>query len=542
MLESESLSNLHPQDNKMALVTTHCTYNNKRLMPAPLVSIQQERFIGSTVGPNDLIGVNWSVTLDGTIVPTGSDGATFTDSTSGVLSVFREKNEIFKAFGAQKELFVAEVSGACDGYMISGYPIVRGMTMNDSTDNFTQTAGYTIELVFPSTTAGFDDVVSGALSLESITTTYAIAHEKKPFSYGGELQGGTETLTRTISAKGLENTTGTLPDPANPDAAPLGEALLNAAAYVATNAVGCPASASGVGLSGNLLPDGFFMTGTDIVCLLQDRSQDWDEVAGTFSQTDTFLKMSVSGTDFNASGFPVRDEFTWDVSYDWSAGGDNTLTINGTVQGFAAFSPASFFSGQAVTAIDNAEGYIAISQTERIEFIQSVASGRLAVHPAIGYELQSANYNTNIAEGSVGYSYTYVTKAPLNTGVLSETINVTRTNPSQVFAEQQVLGRALGPILQDIGTQTAYTEELSIEAVVLPQSGDSAVASAAGGTYEPFLGAPDYGPIIDSHGKSISGRYGNDIAIFKTTDSESFDVKTGRYTRNVGYIYTECPS
>ena len=267
----------------------------------------------------------------------------------------------------------------------------------------------------------------------------------------------------------------------------------------------------------------------------------FDEIAGTFSQTDTFLRMDKSGTDFTSRGFPVRDEYSWDVSYDWSSEGTNTLTINGTVQGFAAFSPASFFSGQATTAIDNAENYIAISQTGRIEFIKSVASGR-AVHPAIDYNLQSANYNTNIAEGNIGYSYTYTTKAPLNTGVLSETINVTRTNPSQVFAEQQVLGRQLGPVLQDIGTQTSYTEELSIEAVVLPQPGDSGEAISAGGTYEPFLGAPDYGPIIDSHGKSISGRYNDEIAIFKTNDTESFDVKTGRYTRNVGYIYTECPS
>lgn len=549
-MRSETSTQRNPlKDNKMALVTTHCTYNNKRLMPAPLVSIQQERFVGNTTSPNALIGVNWSITLDGTIVPTGSDGATFTDSTSGVLSVFREKNEIFKAFGTQKELFVAQISGACEGHMISGYPIVRSLTMDDSTDNFTQTAGYTVELIFPTTTAGFDDVVSGTLGLESITTTYASSIEKKPFTYAGEAQGGTETLTRTISAKGLENATGL---EAIDGEAPIGEALLNAAAYVATNAGGCPATASGIGFGkymdssgqfspGDSVPDGFFMTGENIVCLLQDRSQDWDEIAGTFSQTDTFLRMDKSGTDFTSSGFPVRDEYSWDVSYDWSSEGTNTLTINGTVQGFAAFSPASFFSGQATTAIDNAENYIAISQTGRIEFIKSVASGR-AVHPAIDYNLQSANYNTNIAEGNIGYSYTYTTKAPLNTGVLSETINVTRTNPSQVFAEQQVLGRQLGPVLQDIGTQTSYTEELSIEAVVLPQPGDSGEAISAGGTYEPFLGAPDYGPIIDSHGKSISGRYNDEIAIFKTNDTESFDVKTGRYTRNVGYIYTECPS
>lgn len=543
MIESENSTQPNQQDNKMALVTTICEYNGKRLSPAPLVSIQAERFFGSVVGPNDLIGAQWAVTLNGTIVPTGSGGTTFTDPAYGVLNVFKEKNEIFSAFTPSNQKFTAEVSGSCNGFMISGYPAVKSITMDDSTDNFTQTASYTVELIFPSTTIGFLDIVSGAYGLESITTNYSTSNEKLPFTYLNERQGGIQTLTRTISAKGLDTQTGIDPlevPPIGLRPAPIQSALMNAAAYVASNAGGCP-NISGIGFPSGDPPAGVFITGENVDCFLQNRTQDWDPVEGSFSQTDTFLRMDSSGTDFNSSGNPVRDEYTWDVSYDWSAGGINTLSINGTVQGFAAFEPAAIFSGQATTAIANAENYLTIAQTGRIEFIKSVASGR-AVHPAIGYNLQSANINTNPVEGSIGYSYTYVTQAPLNTGVLSETINVTRTNPSQVFAELQVLGRALGPVLQDIGTQTAYSEELSIEAVVLPQPGDSGVALSAGGEYEPFNGAPDYQKIVNSHEKAISGRFGDDIAIFKTNDSESFDVKTGRYTRNVGYIYTECPS
>ena len=523
----------------MALVTTNCKYGEKRLMPAPLLSIQQERFVGNTVSPDALIGVNWVVTLNGTIVPTGTGGETFTDSTSGVLSVFREKNEIFKAFGTQKQTFVAEVSGACTGYMISGQPIVRGMSMDDSTDNFTQTATYSIELAFPNTTAGFDDIVSGAYGLESIGTTYSSTYDKLPFAYGGVGQGGVETLTRTVNAKGLTD-----------------NALLNAAAYVALNAQGCPGSASGIGFGAYIdhgqvfqredgsgkdrVPEGFFATGSDIECFLSNRSQDWDEVQGTFSQTDTFTRLS-TGIGFNCSGYKVRDEFNWDLSYDWSAGGQNTLTVNGTVQGFASFEPSGLLSGVSTSAIDSAEGYLDISQDVRLDYIKSKASGRAYIHPPISYRLMGENFNINVSEGTISYTYNYLTDAPLNTGVLSETINVTRANPSEVYAEHQVLGRALGPVLQNIGTQTSYTEELSIEAVVSPTSGNSGVALEEDGTYEPFLGSPNYDAIVESHKSSISERFSSNISIFKTSDSESFDVKTGRYTRNIGYIYTECP-
>ena len=50
--------------------------------------------------------------------------------------------------------------------------------------------------------------------------------------------------------------------------------------------------------------------------------------------------------------------------------------------------------------------------------------------------------------------------------VISEDINVNDTYPGQTFAEQVVLGRRLGPVLQDIGTQTHWLRELTISCKV----------------------------------------------------------------------------
>ena len=112
---------------------------------------------------------------------------------------------------------------------------------------------------------------------------------------------------------------------------------------------------------------------------------------------------------------------------------------------------------------------------------------------------------------------------------MSETISNTKNIGVPVIASQTVLGRAAGPILQDIGTKTANNWDLSIESVVVPPTGCE-ISGA-------FNHTPDYGSVVsglETHFDNLSYTY------FKTADNESFDIKTGRYTRSVSWIYTEC--
>ena len=537
--------------------TTSCTIGGYELKPAPMLTIQKEVFRGGS--SDEIIGVQWLVGVNGTIIPTGSNGGNFLSEggvgDSGVGSVYHQKNKIFTAFHREPVTFIAEISGGCSGILVSGGALVRSLSMDDSTDNYTQTATYSAELMFPNTTNGFEDIVSGEYNLESFSTTWASDYGKKPFSYGGQTTAGDMTLTRTITAKGLK---------------PYG-GMIAAATYIARNGGndGCPENASGIGFSVDIDADGEYdpfktvtdydsdgvatntpdtqvapldiiPTGENTVCFHTSRNFDWSETDGTFTQVDVFTKIA-SGNGIISEGYNVRDEFSWDCSFDWSAGGQNTLTINGTVFGYDGFVPTGFLSGMPTSAIQQAEGYYAIEQAARLNYIKSQATGISSVksapfpHPDSEYRLQSHNFTSNPVEGTVSYSETYITDAPFNTGVVSESVNVTRANPSQVYAEQVVIGRAAGPILQDIGTNTATTEELSIEAVVIPSSGSLSDIQSNGA----FQGAPDYSDLVNSHLLSISG---SNVSIFKTSDSESFDVKTGRYTRNVGYIYTDCPS
>lgn len=71
--------------------------------------------------------------------------------------------------------------------------------------------------------------------------------------------------------------------------------------------------------------------------------------------------------------------------------------------------------------------------------------------------------------GEIDYSFEFNNR-PLNLipGSVSETLNINDTFPSQQIAEIFVLGRKLGPVLQNLGTVTSSTRDITFE-VVLPR-------------------------------------------------------------------------
>ena len=157
---------------------------------------------------------------------------------------------------------------------------------------------------------------------------------------------------------------------------------------------------------------------------------------------------------------------------------------------------------------------------------------------------QSISYNTR--EGTIGYSFTYTNRPPnCYSGALVEQINISRGNPTQVHSNLTILGRAKGPILQDIATVTAGTTEINIEAVIVPDiaaEGDPAghtdgglcsgwVFANAGNTRNFYSGFME---MVES---GVSVEYGS---FFVTADNETYDPKTGRYTRSKAWIHSLC--
>lgn len=104
--------------------------------------------------------------------------------------------------------------------------------------------------------------------------------------------------------------------------------------------------------------------------------------------------------------------------------------------------------------------------------IAQLAGGRsgLTVNPSPTQK----NITHQPIQGIITYSTTFTASknASGNSGnkyipyVISEDLSINDTYPGQTFAEQLVLGRRLGPVLQDIGTQTHWLREFTIQCKV----------------------------------------------------------------------------
>jgi hypothetical protein len=139
----------------------------------------------------------------------------------------------------------------------------------------------------------------------------------------------------------------------------------------------------------------------------------------------------------------------------------------------------------------------------------------------------------NPAEGGITYSYSYNNRT-LNfiSGSISETITVDDTLPTSVVASIFVLGRSLGPILQDLGTTTSYSRAVTVE-VILPRP------SAISPTFTFPLDS--YNAIVDLVDKLDPSKL-NQTAIrsFVKQNSENWNVLEGRFTKQKTWEWTKC--
>ena len=77
---------------------------------------------------------------------------------------------------------------------------------------------------------------------------------------------------------------------------------------------------------------------------------------------------------------------------------------------------------------------------------------------------RSFTITRNPVAGSINYSLSFDTRNDnCFPCVLNESVVVDDTHPSHVFAETAVLGRRMGPVLQDINTQTSWKRNLNVE-------------------------------------------------------------------------------
>jgi hypothetical protein len=295
---------------------------------------------------------------------------------------------------------------------------------------------------------------------------------------------------------------------------------------------------------------------------LIDRSVSVDEFEGSMTLTDTFILLGGStGTSFSKQ-YAAWDVWTANVDTDSSQDGLARVSVQGSIQGYPNYKFDSFMLQDGDSAFGQASSYFAMVdgsgkvggayQRAKEFWNNSYSTNQLSETADIGGPVDRAqplnatlplnpepisrSFGYNVTEGTIEYTFSFDTRPDAcltGQNLLSEQINITRNRPIPVHAALTVLGRSNGPILQDIGTQTAFTADLSIEAIVPPP------VSCTKPLW--FQGAPNYDALIIETDNHIATGEGKN-AYFKTADNENFDVKTGRYTRSVSWIYTSCPS
>lgn len=197
--------------------------------------------------------------------------------------------------------------------------------------------------------------------------------------------------------------------------------------------------------------------------------------------------------------------------------GRTIYTINGTI------------TGLSITDIDPRTAKYNAANT----YFQNITSSLLLtrVLNTFGPVIQNLNpisttVEKNPTEGSVNYNYQYSNEpSPFLVGVLSEVIDVSEVNANgqiNVFASIPVMGRVLGPVLQDMTTTKEKIRTINIETVVSP-TGAATISGV-------LALRPNYDSVV-AGAKPTAG------TVYVDDDTNSWTWRNGRYTRTVRWIY-----
>ena len=476
----------------------------------------------------------------------------------GITGVFSGIQSLRDAFDTDYKPFFLGCFGSPP--IVSGHPKITSFDVNFEGDNYVQRASYTIGLNLPTLIgSGFETVGPETDSLHShgiISYTDDFSLEFTDERVGGQisLADGTHidmpsvySVTHNVSAQG-EPLSGHDP------------------AYLAQQFV-----SSKLGFSNEMGAVSGILNTSGVACN-NFRTISINKTEGTCNATETFM-INPSGKykeDFELSAnTSVEDPFT-------------SIEINGTIQGYANVNYPNpnplgeSFAGSdgdstpkfqnAITAwsgLRNAAGAVTTEgisgllytransfyqfQPPHPAFLGAHSEGdptRKAINTLNPTTLSTA-VGYNITEGVITYAYSYNDR-PIHVvpDALSETINITENEPTDIFASLQVLGRASGPLLQDMGTKGPRTREISIDAFLPIGTGTNFTQNVDGTTQytqlnnPSFLVAPTgYDGLISGYEYSLTSTY---ASVFINGQSKTWQPKIGRFTFQKSWTVGDC--
>lgn len=185
------------------------------------------------------------------------------------------------------------------------------------------------------------------------------------------------------------------------------------------------------------------------------RNENIDKTAGTYQLTEQWIL---------ASG---RSLFDWTIQKNDDINNSNiSVNIEGTITGLEERNPVTL---ELITSkFANADVRLSGEIGNFHNWCQSY--GGLSLNPIPTSKAIGKNSNTGVI--SVSYGFDNRPSYFLNggSGIRSEKITIGYSHQGDIHAEIFVLGRAAGPVLQDLSTKTAKKKTLNISAVIDAQS------------------------------------------------------------------------
>ena len=492
-------------------------YGDYEFEPRPLFTINSEPL----KTPDGIgYGIMHSITLDGDLITTGTD-----QIGSGIVGVFDKVERLKDALDHDGRLLVV----SCDNNpILSGYPTVENYSFNNESDNYTRRASYNIEFMMPTTVLGTgSDVFNSSVIppyIESCSETWDVEFQDERMPFAWTVGTDTETfgylaaVTHTVDVKAR-------------------------IAYTGDRTSNIPWEDAKAYATGKLGFDNDFVTLTGVLGLPgtgftslgvynQYRQVSTNKTEGSIQVVETFI---VSPSGAGAKYLPSDAYETFDIS---TSQNDGVMTVNiqGEIQGLATI---DYSNGLAVTRdkFTAASGYFQIIKPRLYDRAKKAYTGIIdsCFNRPLNATIRSRTVGMNPIQGTISYDYQFDTSTDgCITGdcIISQNITIDDTLENDVFASQVVLGRATGPILQDIGTITARVRTVNIEIVTLPATGCGSVAAI----YEPIPTGQ-----VEAFIATISGDLAaNYSQVFVSSNTQNWNFTNGRYTKSIGFTYNNC--
>ena len=290
------------------------------------------------------------------------------------------------------------------------------------------------------------------------------------------------------------------------------------------------------------------------------RSVSSSDAEGSYRITDNWIATK--------NNIPYSESFTCESSLDSSM--TRTVTVQGTVKGLEAFNSGALYTGTVVEGkLDNSFGnpyattrslsnsgskiYNAMSGYSGIKCqLYSRAQLLVSTGTSCGFDFRttfgraenllhpipvSTTEGFNPYEGTVTYNYSYNNR-PQNIipNSLSESLSVDDVGSTPLVASIFVLGRKLGPILQDLGTITASTRSVTFE-VIFPKPSSLANISFPATSYASIQTVIDsFDPMQFMIGTTVPGG----IKSYVTKDTTNWNLTENRLNRTKEWSWVKC--